>query len=118
MLVRGEHTDDGSESFSSRREVLAVDLAHQAAPYVVGDLARVFVKRFFHSGIMDDMIFYALTSSDSNFAIDVFATRAAAEAAMRSVIEDEPAFEPLLSIVLVEPPWTTPSWADLAANLQ
>jgi hypothetical protein len=57
-----------------------------------------------------------LVSSDSDFAIDLFATREAAERAMRSVIEDEPAFGPLLSIVSIEPPWPESSWPDLAAR--
>jgi hypothetical protein len=61
---------------------------------------------------------YALASSDSDFAVDVFATRTAAEAAMYSFIEDEPTLEPLLSIVLIEPPWLESSWPDLAASPQ
>jgi hypothetical protein len=61
---------------------------------------------------------YALVSSDSDFAVDVFATQAAAEEAMCTVIEDEPMLEPLLSIVLIEPPWSASSWPDLAASPQ
>lgn len=62
------------------------------------------------------MILYALVSSDSDFAIDLFATREAAEDAMRSALEDEPAFAPLLSILLIKPPWSTSNWFDLSAN--
>jgi hypothetical protein len=48
---------------------------------------------------------YALVAADSNFAIDVFASRATAEAALREVLHDEPAFEQLLEIVAIPPPW-------------
>jgi hypothetical protein len=56
--------------------------------------------------------------SDFAFAVDLFVTRKAAERALRSTIAEEPAFEPLLSIVLIEPPWSESSWPDLAASLQ
>jgi hypothetical protein len=58
--------------------------------------------------------FYALASSDSDFAVDVFATRAAAEEAMRTIIEDEP----LLSIVSIPPPWSKSGPLAFAASPQ
>lgn len=51
------------------------------------------------------MILYALVAADSDFAIDVFPSRQAAETALAEVLFDEPAFEPLLDIVAIPPPW-------------
>jgi len=48
---------------------------------------------------------YALVAADCSFAVDLFASRAAAEEALRDVLGDEPAFEPLLEIVPITPPW-------------
>jgi hypothetical protein len=48
---------------------------------------------------------YALIANDTSFAIDLFVTRALAEAALRDVLDDEPAFSPLLSIEAIPPPW-------------
>jgi hypothetical protein len=48
---------------------------------------------------------YALVAEDSDFAIDVFTTRGLAEGALAEVLFDEPAFEELLDIVVIPPPW-------------
>lgn len=48
---------------------------------------------------------YALVAADSDFAVDVFTSRAAAEQALSEVLADEPAFEPLLEIISIPPPW-------------
>lgn len=60
------------------------------------------------------MYLYALVAADSNFAIDVFTSRASAEAALREVLHDEPAFEPLLAIVAIPPPWLDGDHASAA----
>lgn len=51
------------------------------------------------------MYLYALVAHDSDFAVDVFTSRQAAEDALREVLGDEPAFAPLLDIVALPPPW-------------
>jgi len=48
---------------------------------------------------------YALVAADSDFAVDVFTSRALAEEALVDVLADEPAFAPLLDIVAIPPPW-------------
>jgi hypothetical protein len=44
------------------------------------------------------VLFFALVASDSNFAIDLYPSREAAEEALRQVLNDEPEFEALLRI--------------------
>jgi hypothetical protein len=44
------------------------------------------------------VLLFALVASDSDFAVDLFASRATAEDALRQVLADEPEFEELLSI--------------------
>lgn len=48
---------------------------------------------------------YALVAADSSFAVDVFVTRELAERALADVLADEPAFESLLSVEEISPPW-------------
>lgn len=45
----------------------------------------------------------ALIASDSAFAVDVYVSRELAEQALAQVLEDEPDFEELLSIIVVDP---------------
>lgn len=45
------------------------------------------------------MIFYALVSSEASLAVELYGSRAEAKAALRDVLQDEPGFEPILSIV-------------------
>jgi len=49
------------------------------------------------------VILYALVAADSEFAIDVFPSRALAENALREVLTDEPDFSGLLEIVALAP---------------
>jgi hypothetical protein len=44
------------------------------------------------------MLLFALVASDSDFAIDLYPSREAAEEALTQVLADEPEFEELLSI--------------------
>jgi hypothetical protein len=44
------------------------------------------------------MLLFALVASDSDFAIDLYPSREAAEEALRQAVADEPKFEELLSI--------------------
>lgn len=46
--------------------------------------------------------FYALTATDSDFAIDLYPSLEQAATALRQVIADEPGFEPLLRIEAVD----------------
>ena len=48
------------------------------------------------------MIFYALVSSDASLAVDLYATREAAEAELREVLADEPTFAEILTIVRLD----------------
>jgi hypothetical protein len=48
---------------------------------------------------------YALVAHDCTFAVDVFATREMAEAALNDVILDEPDFASLVEIVVIPSPW-------------
>ena len=64
-------------------------------------------------GLTTPVRLYALVAADSNFAIDLFPSRAAAEAALRQVLADEPAFIDLLSITpLDDEMW----WAEPPLN--
>ena len=49
------------------------------------------------------VLLYALVASDTSFAVDVFVERASADAALRAVLDDEPAFVDLLAIVDLPP---------------
>lgn len=60
------------------------------------------------------MHLYALVAADSNFAVDVFTSRVSAEEALRDVLHDEPAFESLLEIVAIPPPWLDEDRASAA----
>ncbi len=51
------------------------------------------------------MHLYALVAADSEFAVDVFVAEAEARQALAEVLFDEPAFEPLLSVVELPAPW-------------
>lgn len=51
------------------------------------------------------MQLYALVATDSNFAVDVFTSSAAANQALSEVLADEPAFQSLLEVILIPPPW-------------
>lgn len=62
------------------------------------------------------MHLYALVAADSNFAIDLFTSRASAQQALCDVLHDEPAFEPLLEIVPIPPPWHDARDRDFAAE--
>ena len=44
---------------------------------------------------------YALAASDASFAVDLFASRTAAESALLAAVGHEPAFADLLSIVKI-----------------
>jgi hypothetical protein len=59
------------------------------------------------------MTLYALAASDSDYAIDVFATLKLAEQALAEVLFDEPGFASLLSIIGIPPRFDIPG--DTAA---
>jgi hypothetical protein len=44
------------------------------------------------------MVLFALVASDSDFAIDLYPSREAAEQAMHQALTDEPEFQELLSV--------------------
>ena len=46
-------------------------------------------------------VLYALVASDCRFAVELFATRELADAALADVLKDEPGFESLLSITTI-----------------
>jgi hypothetical protein len=48
------------------------------------------------------VLLFALVASDSDFAIDLYPSREAAEEALRQALADEPEFEALLSIEAVD----------------
>lgn len=48
------------------------------------------------------MIFYALVSDDSAFAIDLYPSREQAEQALQDVLADEPTFRELIRVEPVE----------------
>ena len=63
------------------------------------------------------MYLYALVAADSDFAVDVFVIAADARQALAEVLSDEPAFEPLLSIVQLPPPWAKATEVSLEVYL-
>lgn len=54
------------------------------------------------SSSLTAMSLYALVASDCEVAVDLFPTRDAAEAALAQVLDDEPAFATLLSVVRID----------------
>lgn len=59
---------------------------------------------------------FALVAADSDFAVDLFTSRAAAEQALAEVLADEPAFESLLEIIPIAPPWLNERDRAVAAD--
>jgi hypothetical protein len=61
---------------------------------------------------------YALVTADSDFAVDLFISKASAEAALAEVLHDEPAFAPFLSVATLPPPWKGAAAFELHAHPQ
>lgn len=61
------------------------------------------------------VLLYGLVASDSDFAVDVFVSRQEAEAALREVLDDEPAFADLLVVVPLAPSTKPSVAAEIAA---